>query len=387
MFIALVAFIAVLSLLVFVHELGHFWTARKFGVTVEEFGMGLPPRAAGLQKTPSGWKFFFGKNAPLSGEDSMVYSLNWVPVGGFVKIKGENGDQREDATSFASQAIWKRIIILSAGVAMNTLLCVVFLAVGFGIGMPSMISDNVDSRADVSGRQLRIIEVFDDRPAKTAGVQSGDTIIAVDGRTDININSVQEYIKGKQDQSIALQVDRGGELISMDIPVVAYENTIGVGISMVEVGIVKYPWYLALWQAIVTTGLWVVAIVTSFAMIIYNLIVGAPIGVDVAGPVGIAVLTGQATQLGLIYLLQFTALLSLNLAVINILPFPALDGGRIFFLLIEKLRGRAFKQQWENLAHNLGFALLMLLVVIVTYRDIVRYGGKVWSGLLQMFGL
>lgn len=387
MLIALVAFIAVLSLLVFVHELGHFWTARKFGVTVEEFGMGLPPRAAGFQKTPAGWKFFIGKNAPLPGEDSMIYSLNWIPVGGFVKIKGENGDQREDSTSFGSVSIWKRVVILSAGVTMNTILCIVFLTIGFGLGMPSMISDNVDSRAQVSERQLRIIEVFENRPAATAGVRAGDTITAVDGRSDIDIGSVQEYIRGKQDQTIAIEVQRDGQVVSMDVPVVAYDNTIGVGISMVEVGIVKYPWYMALWQAVVTTGLWVVAIVSSFAMIIYNLIVGAPIGVDVAGPVGIAVLTGQATQLGLVYLLQFTALLSLNLAVINILPFPALDGGRIFFLLIEKIRGRAFKQQWENLAHNLGFALLMLLVVVVTYRDVIRYGGKLWTGLRQVIGL
>ena len=156
--------------------------------------------------------------------------------------------------------------------------------------------------------------------------------------------------------------------------------------GLVETAIVKYPWYLAIYKGVIATFIWMWAIIVAFATVIKNLIVGVPTGVEVAGPVGIAVLTGQAAKMGIIYLLQFTALLSLNLAIINILPFPALDGGRLFFLILEKIRGKAVKQEWENVIHNVGFLFLMGLVLLVTFGDVIKYGGGVFGAIKHLFG-
>ena len=155
---------------------------------------------------------------------------------------------------------------------------------------------------------------------------------------------------------------------------------------MIETAIVRYPWYLAIYKGVIATFVWMGAIIIAFATVIKNLVLGVPTGVEVAGPVGIAVLTGQAAKMGIIYLLQFTALLSLNLAIINILPFPALDGGRLLFLILEKIRGRAVKQEWENLVHNLGFIILMGLVLLVTFGDVIKYGGGLFGTIKHLFG-
>jgi regulator of sigma E protease len=165
------------------------------------------------------------------------------------------------------------------------------------------------------------------------------------------------------------------------------KDYVGIGVGLVETATVRYPWYLAIWMGIKMTFIWIYAIIFAFISIFKNLIIGAPIGVELAGPVGIAVMTGQAAKMGFVYILQFTALLSINLAIINILPFPALDGGRILFLVIEKIRRKSVKQEWENLAHNIGFILLMILVLAVTYKDVVRYGGKILGALKNVIGV
>jgi regulator of sigma E protease len=143
---------------------------------------------------------------------------------------------------------------------------------------------------------------------------------------------------------------------------------------------------LALKEGVLATWFWLVAIITAVVGLFKQLFGGPSMGLDFAGPVGIAVLTGQAAKMGWIYVLQFTALLSLNLAIINILPFPALDGGRILFLAIEKIRGKAVDSKLENIFHNIGFILLMILIVAITYRDLVRYGAKILSALGRIIG-
>src|SRR3989339_699529 len=373
MFITIIVFIAILSVLVFAHELGHFWTARKFGVQVDEFGFGLPPRVFGFRKINGKWQLVWGKNNTATG-GSTIFSLNWIPIGGFVKIKGENGDEAGDSDSFASKPIWQRLIMLSAGVFMNFVLTVVILIIGFGVGLPAVVSDDVGS-AIVSDSNIQILEVFDNLPAQIAGIEVGDIILSIDEKTFENLDSVYKYIVSQKDDTVAVLVKRGDEELSYDVIVQDYDLSTGIGVSLFQTGIVRYPWYIAIWQGIKMSFIWLVTIVMAFAMLIKNLIVGAPTGVEVAGPVGIAVMTGQFARMGFIYVMQFTALLSLNLAIINFVPFPALDGGRVLFLIIEKIKGNPVNQKWENLAHNIGFILLMVLILFVTFKDVGQYGG------------
>ncbi|HLD20671.1 MAG TPA: site-2 protease family protein, partial [Patescibacteria group bacterium] len=161
-------------------------------------------------------------------------------------------------------------------------------------------------------------------------------------------------------------------------------DTTGVGIAFVSTGLVSYPFFQAIGQGVYTTYQFTIEILKAFGGLIADLVVRQEVAVDLSGPVGIAVMTGQVAAMGLIYLLQFTAVLSINLAIINVLPFPALDGGRILFLLIEKLRGRAVNQNVEVAVHNLGFMLLMVLVALVTYKDFVTFGDQIWGAIKSM---
>ncbi|MFA6918741.1 MAG: RIP metalloprotease RseP [Patescibacteria group bacterium] len=431
MIITIIIFAVILSLLVFVHELGHFVTAIKFGVGVEEFGFGLPPRIFGIQifrnkktvhtikeeinteisisspddgetittkeiitdkvvekdevKSTKRWRFVGGKYKSVDGEP-VIYSLNWIPIGGFVKIKGEDGGDHGDATSFVSKPIWKRCLILAAGVIMNVILCMVLLAIGFGIGMPSSVEGQPEGAIITNGK-IQIMEVVDGSSAKTAGLKAGDVISSVDGQNIASINNLRNYLTSKEGQTVNINISRQGQEIKSNVKVERQKDYVGIGVGLVETATVRYPWYLAIWMGIKMTFIWIYAIIFAFISIFKNLIVGAPIGVELAGPVGIAVMTGQAAKMGFVYILQFTALLSINLAIINILPFPALDGGRILFLVIEKIRRKSVKQEWENLAHNIGFILLMILVLAVTYKDVVRYGGKILGALKNVIGV
>jgi regulator of sigma E protease len=158
----------------------------------------------------------------------------------------------------------------------------------------------------------------------------------------------------------------------------------GVGIALSETGIVRYPWYLAIWQGFKMTFILIWAIITAFYELIKGLIYGHGVSADLAGPVGIATITGEVARMGFVYLMQFTALLSINLAVINFFPFPALDGGRFLFLIIEKIKRAPVKRELENLIHNIGFALLMILVLVVTFRDVAKFSGafsNIWNKL------
>lgn len=384
MLTTIIVFIVVLSVLVFAHEFGHFWTARKFGAKVEEFGFGLPPRVFGVRKDNGKWQIVGAKDRNEGGPT--VYSINWIPVGGFVKIKGEDGEDKNNPESFSSKPIWQRLIMISSGVVMNLVLCALLLIVGFGVGLPSVISDDASGQI-VSDARIQVWEVFDGLPAQEAGIQSGDIILSIDNHQFSSLEELNDYLSTKQDQDVFFKLKRGNEEILQEIGVVDYQDAVGIGVSTIQTGIVRYPWYLAIWQGIKMTGIWLVTLIMAFAMLIKNFIIGAPIGVEVAGPVGIAVMTGQFARMGFVYILQFTALLSLNLAIINFVPFPALDGGRVLFLFIEKIRGRAMRPQIENVMNNIGFLLLMLLILVITFKDVITYGGGVWQAIKNLVGL
>lgn len=386
MLLTILIFFVILSVLVFVHELGHFSVARYFGVRAEEFGMGLPPRLFGIQKINGKFRFVSGKYQPKEGEPTL-YSVNLIPVGGFVKIKGENGEEETASDSFGSKPIWQRNLILAAGVTMNVVLCVLLLSVTFMIGTPGL-ADQEYRGAFVSDAQVKVLEVLPGSVAEQAGLKMGDVVLSIDEMEISSVAELQTILSEKTDQEVVLGLERFTEELTLTVTPSANDEGKGeIGIAIAEMNLVKYPWYLAIWQGIKMTWLWLVLIFSALWGLILQPFGGTPSGVDFTGPIGIAVMTGQATKLGLAYLLQFSALLSLNLAIINILPFPALDGGRILFLTIGKLRGKMIDAKWENISHNLGFALLMLLIVFITYRDIARYGGQIISVLKGLVGL
>lgn len=369
MLITVVIFIIVLGVIVLVHEFGHFVTAKKMGMGIEEAGIGYPPR-------------MWAKKA----KSGITYSVNWLPLGGFVRIKGEDGENKNDPDSFASKKPWQRAIVLVSGVFMNFMLCVILLSIGFAVGLPQAVDQKDLDKGLVKNYQVQVVSILEDKPAKAAGVELGDAIIAVDGQEVKGVNNLIDYTSGKIGQKLIYKIDRDGQILEKEIAVVDIgQGRGGVGIGLVETGIVSYPIHKAIWNGFKLTGYLTKEILWAFGGIIRNLVIGKPIGAQVSGPIGIAVLTGQVAKLGFIYVLQFMALLSLNLAIINFLPFPALDGGRLLFLAIEKIRRKPISQKVEGMVHMIGFSLLMILIIIVTFQDVLRYVdfAGIFGGLFQ----
>lgn len=387
MFLTIIIFILVLSVLVSVHEWGHFMTARRLGVRADEFGFGFPPRAIGFYKNKQGkWQRVVGtktyesleqstdaKKIPAPG--STIYSLNWLPIGGFVKIKGENGDGGNDPDSFSAKKIWKRVIILAAGVTMNIILAWVIFSAGYMMGLPQATSE-LGPKAIVSEQMVAVIDVLPGSPAESAGLKQGDLISKINGQAVATETDVQTIIgaRGGQNTEIVIS-DNGTDKILNVTPATSVDGAEGraaIGISIMAAGTVRYPFFISIWEGAKTTIWTLKEIFVAFGGLIGSLFQGESVAADFAGPVGIANITGQAARLGLIYLMQLTALLSLNLAVINILPFPALDGGRILFLIIEKIKGKPVRRDVEAVIHNIGFMLLITLVLFITYKDIIK---------------
>ena len=373
---AVIVFILILSVLIFAHELGHFTTAIRNGVKADEFGIGFPPRIFGFYKNEKSGRYKFVPGNKEVQSKNTVYSLNWIPLGGFVKIKGENGEEKKDSDSFAGKSAWIRIKILAAGVFMNFVLAWVLISIVFMLGAPQAINPNDQN----SKAKIQISGVVSKAPAKLAGLKIGDEILKeqknLAGKKIVlsNITAVQKYIKNNAGKKIILSVKRGHQNLKIDVkPRIKAPKGQGLlGVSLAETIVVKYPWYQALWEGAKTTWNLTIAILIALGGIIKNLFIGKGVGADVAGPVGIAMLTKQVANLGLVYILQFAALLSINLGIINILPIPALDGGRILFVLIEKFKGSPVNQKLEQTSHSIGFALLILLLILITFRDIAR---------------
>lgn len=354
-----ILFLVLLSLLVLVHEWGHFAAARRSGMKVEEFGIGFPPRLFGVK-----------------GKDGMTWSVNAIPLGGFVRIKGESGEDRAAPDSFASKKLLPRLFVLIAGVAMNLVLAAVLFSVGFAFGLPAVVEGDAPANAVISDRAVNIVEVVPGSPADLVGLSIGDRIISIDGEVYTTGESARLALAPKSDAApLQLVIARNGEAQNLEVTpaYLAQIDRDGIGVALVETGTVRYPWYLAPVMGIVTTVQVTGSVVVAFAGLIGGLFSGGDAAASVSGPVGIAVLTGQVAQLGFAHLVQFAAMLSVNLAVINFLPFPALDGGRMLFLAIEAIRRKPNSMKVEQAVHAAGFLVLMLIVLGVTYRDIVNF--------------
>lgn len=381
-----VIFILILSLLVIVHEAGHFVLAKKFGLKVYEFGLGFPPRALGFYRADGRWRVVRGKGKSslketAGGEErieefpSTLYSLNWLPLGGFVKIKGESGEKADEADSFAHQPPGRRLLVLVAGVVMNILLAASLLSAGFTIGLPTDVTNGVPPGVTlVEPVAVVVQQVLDGSPAEQAGVRAGDKIRAINGAPVETAQEMIRRVREAGESALTLQIERGKESVFLSAaPSVIEAEGDGaprLGLLLAEAAVIKYPWYRALYQGFAAAVFGLINIFVAFYILIKNLILGQGLVFEVSGPVGIAAIVGTSARLGFNYLLNVTAMISLSLAAINILPIPALDGGRALFVIIEKIIRRPVPMRYEQLAHTIGFVLLMILIVVVTARDI-----------------
>lgn len=352
----IITFISLIGLLV-IHEFGHFILAKKFGLKVEEFGIGFPPR-------------IFGKKI---GET--IYSLNLLPLGAFVRIYGEEGGV-VDNRSFSQKPIWQRALIVLAGVISFWLVAIVILSIVMALGAATAISDN--ENGNLKNVMVQIAAVSSNSPAQKVGIRSGDAIEYLKfGNLVVKVdkaNQVQEFIDSHKGQEITLTIKRGKEVFDVN-PTPRLSPPAGegaLGVSLVRTAIKAYPWYQSIWRGIVSTFNLTISVVQGWAMALVNLIKGLPTGVQLMGPVGIFSLFNQAGQLGATYFLQFIAIISIYLAVFNMLPIPAVDGGRFLFLAIEAIRRRPISPKVEQRITAFFFSLLMALMIWVTIKDIIR---------------
>jgi regulator of sigma E protease len=361
---SIIIFILVLSVLILIHELGHFVMARRAGVWVEEFGFGLPPRV-------------FGKKI---GET--IYSLNLLPFGGFVRLHGENSEEgvHDPKRAFINQNKRTRTAIIVAGVVMNLVLAIAAFAVTYSIsGIPRDTGE------------VRVVEVAENSPAQQAGIEPGNVILQVEGRPIDNvagfINAVGDF-KGEE-ITVLLRVNGEESEVVMspraDPP--PGEGAVGVVISSIET---HFPplWqrpflgvYYGVQEALFWGGMVLMGLFNLFAQLFRG-----NVPQDIAGPVGIYALTSQAAAFGWLTLINFVGILSINLAILNIFPFPALDGGRLLFIGIEALIGRKVVPKIEAIAHTVGIIILIMLLLAVTANDIRRLieGGGI-AGFIESF--
>ncbi|MGA2911840.1 MAG: M50 family metallopeptidase [Candidatus Levyibacteriota bacterium] len=402
MLVTIIVFLLILSVLVLIHEAGHFFVAKFFGIKVDEFGFGLPPRIFGKK---------FGET---------LYSINWLPIGGFVKLYGEDEagagrvslskkasrdtiesksysmKERETLTSskntlieeeeieisekitiegrskdndpsraFFAKPVWERALVIFAGVFMNFVLAVAIISVLFSV-----------VGVQTPGNKVIVDTVVKGAPADKAGLKVGDIIVSVNNIQVTTSEQLQQYTDAHAGEKLALEVkSQNSNVENIEVtPRKVYpsnEGPMGIGIEQ-NVILKKYPWYQApfvgTWEALQQSWL----IVSGLVMLVIQLFTKGVVPQGVAGPIGIAQLTGVVISIGPAAVLSLVSLLSLNLAIINILPIPALDGGRLFFILVEGIFGKKVNQELEARAHMIGMIVLLALIALITLHDLYR---------------
>lgn len=364
-------FIAVLVLLIVGHEFGHFIVAKLSKMRVDEFGIGFPPKIVGKK----------------IGETE--YTINWLPFGGFVKIFGEDPDlhteQRADPEmrrAFTKRPAHLQAATLLAGPFANIILAVVLSFIAFVVGAPALI-DSADEIKNVRNTSVLIGDVLPESPAFESGIKAGDRLVRIETEEATVVITTPEEVSSiirSAEGEITVYVLRGADEISFSL--VAESGLIpedpgqrAIGIATALIGDVAYPPHVALWKSIEDTARDFVFILVSLLSLIGSAFTLSADVSDIAGPVGIASLTGEAAAFGLGSLLSFAALLSVNLAIINLLPFPALDGGRLLFLGIETVTRRKIPASVAQTVNAGGFLVLIMLMIAVTVGDISRLLG------------
>ena len=350
-------FVIALSVLVLVHEFGHFFAAKITGVKVEEFGLGLPPRIVGKK---------FG---------GTLWSLNWLPIGGFCKLEGEDLTDKKylkSKSSFLNKNPWQKALIVLGGVLMNLVLAVVIFTTVYSVlGVPTETN------------QVKIVEINKNSPAEKAGLKIGDIILSVgaQGIAPVQVktpneltNEVVKY-KGK---NVELSIGNGLKPFrTVDLEVRANppagEGSMGVAISNTEM--VKPRWfefYKGIGAGFKEAYFWGKIIATGVGQMIGGLVMGK-VPKDVSGPIGMYEATSSINKnQGLLAVIHFFGIVSVNLAVVNVLPFPALDGGRIIFVLYELITRKKANQKFEAMVNNIGMLILLSMIVLITAGDVMR---------------
>jgi len=388
MFLDILIFIAVLAVLVLVHEFGHYLVAKKSGMYVEEFGFGFPPRLFAWKK----------------GET--VWSVNLIPLGGFVKIagednetgEGEKGKEKSEQNStetdiliekkeieittqgeiyekdifieekffpnkeenfqgkfFNQKPFWQRALVLMAGVIMNFIFGWILLAVVFGFGVE---------------KSLLVLNVASDSPAEESGVMSGDKILDFS-----DVESFVSFVSQNKGKEITFFIERQGDKKEIKV-IPRIEAPAGQGATGVELGISgvgKMPFFQAIWESLKSAAGMFVFIYVMLFKLIASIFTGGDLFSQVSGPIGIFKVTSQAASWGFLSLLNLVALISINLAAINIFPFPALDGGRLVILTAEKVKGKPVSASFQQIINGIGFALLILLIIFISIQDIRKF--------------
>ncbi len=356
--IALVALILVV--LIVTHELGHFIAAKIFGVRVEEFGIGYPPRAFRLGKL-----------------GTTEYSLNWIPFGGFVRLYGEDADAH-GAGSFAGASRWKQAIILIAGVAMNALVAWLLFAGALHAGIPRVVEGpTIDP-----GATLMISDVVPGSPAAVAGISAGDSITGMTDQRGVKLTvlspeAVSSYVKVRGGKPITVDFVHAKKPLSASvvpanavIPGAAATPALGVG--LVEVSTVALSWPEALSQGYTNTIAAFKTVGSSLWMLVGGIFRGSANLADVVGPVGLVSVVGSAAQNGIGQVLALAGFIGVNVAIINLIPIPALDGGRLLIVILESITRRNAPKLAINILNTVGIALIIILMLAVTYHDVAR---------------
>lgn len=360
--ILVIAFLSLIALMI-IHEFGHFIIAKKFGVRVDEFGIGYPPR-------------MFGKKI---GET--IYSINWIPLGAFVRIHGEEGGV-DDYRSFTKLKIWQRVLIVIGGVAAFWMVAIIIFSVVFALGTDLPVGDQ-----DIQGltnSQIRVITVAQDSPASQAGLKTGDILLQIKfGPKIVDLNKVkdfQDFTKEYVGEQVGLKIKRGSEILEVGLTPRANppagQGAVGVALERMATLIQKSSWYMAPIQGLTYTWQTTVNALVGLYSVFSNLFAGrgAPQGAEFAGPLGITVFLANAASYGVGFFLYFIGMISVFIAIFNLFPIPALDGGKLIFLLIEKIKGKPISARVEQGVTMSFFAILIVLSLFITIRfDIPRF--------------
>lgn len=354
--LSILAMIAIFSLLVIAHELGHFSAARREGVDVEEFGVGFPPKVYGVKK---------GKT---------LYSINALPLGGFVRLKGEDGIDKSKG-SFVNAKFWPKTRIIMAGVFVNLVIAYIIFTILLIAGIPPL-GKNLPSFGPIKPTsqqltKLTVLTVNNNSAAQKAGIRKGNEIISINSIIIGSNEELKEFTSSNAGKTVSVVISDGRNTNTKTVTLGTDKSAGILGITAEKMSYSKYSWWAAPIAAFVLMVELVVLTIAAFGNLIMGLFTQAKVGEQVSGPIGVWSIFSQITSFGWRYILLFIASISLSLGVINALPLPALDGGRQLMLILRKF-GLKITNERENLVHVLGFVFLIGLMIVISISDIAR---------------